>query len=153
MKKNIIKSVIYTSVIIFSVIFIYTLNEPSEIVCRSSFRTISIADNINVSLNISYTLGDDEGWVNIKGKLRNNNIESDIARKVYLDFIRIGDSIKIRSTKNIILSSDNTNSIILEKYITQPYLKSNSEMDIFLYPQKSGGYIFFTNDMYSFYCK
>ncbi|HGD3352751.1 TPA: hypothetical protein ACI4A0_003696, partial [Proteus mirabilis] len=72
---------------------------------------------------------------------------------VYIDIIKIGDSLKIKSKKNILLNSDNTDSSELEKYLSQSYLDPNLDMDIFLYPQKSGGYVFFTNDMYAFYCK
>lgn len=153
MKKSILKAVVYTSAIILSSIAVYQVNKSDDIICRSSFRTISIEDNVKLSLSISYTLGDHEGWVNLKGKFSLNGIESEVARKVYIDIIKIGDSLKIKSKKNILLNSDNTDSLELEKYLFQSYLDPNLDMDIFLYPQKSGGYIFFTNDMYAFYCK
>ncbi|EMT6576922.1 hypothetical protein [Providencia rettgeri] len=153
MKKSILKAVVYTSVIVLSSIVMFKVNDSDDIVCRSSFRTISITDNVKLSLDISYTFGSYEGWVNLKGTLNSKGVESTVARKVYIDFLKIGNSMKITSTKNITLHNDNTDNSELGKYLTQAYINPGLDMDIFLYPQKNGGFIFFTNDMYSFYCK
>ncbi|WP_272539739.1 hypothetical protein [Providencia sp. PROV197] len=153
MKKSILKSIIYASVIIISAIVIYDTNVPNNIVCRSSFKTISIKKNVNVSLNISYTLGDHDGWINLKGTFHNDGVVSSVARKVYVDVIKVGNSIKIRSKRNLLLDTDNSDTIELKKYLAQTYLNPGLDMDVFVYPQNGGGYIFFTNDMHISYCQ
>ncbi|EPJ3242106.1 hypothetical protein LQE15_003690, partial [Proteus mirabilis] len=72
-----------------------------------------------------------------------------VYRKSFFDITKLKTSYKLASTQ--ILINDN-NSEIINKIIPNLYVKEGWQRSLSVFSQNDGGYLFSSNNVYSFYC-
>lgn len=142
--------------LIFSIlIFIFSPENHSneKISCDSNIYLDDQRNNIVAHGYYVFSLDGDNGWLKLKGEVTNENKSYTINRKLYFTSSR-NCCVFILTVNSIVKSNDdNSPDSLLSKFLPLAYIKKGNKMDIFIYPQTDGGYLFTSSNLYSFYCE
>ncbi|HCT9443322.1 TPA: hypothetical protein ACNIAT_000694 [Proteus mirabilis] len=145
-------SAISVLVIILSLMiyFSFYFNQEKENVINCEAKLIIYdKEDTKANLELMFTLGEEQGWASIRGIIDYNGDLIPVYRKSFFDITKLKTSYKLASTQ--ILINDN-NSEIINKIIPNLYVKEGWQRSLSVFSQNDGGYLFSSNNVYSFYC-
>ncbi|EOE1546137.1 hypothetical protein ACJ9E6_004217 [Providencia rettgeri] len=110
--------------------------------------------NKNLSANVYFTFSLDEngGWLRVNGDIKKGKEKYKINRRLYFNYHR-NENVFTLTVNKIILSTDDSPDSLLSTFLPLAYIKEGHQMDMFIYPEANGGYLFSSSNHYSSYCQ
>ncbi|HBO22413.1 MAG TPA: hypothetical protein DD649_05920 [Providencia sp.] len=151
-----IKLVFFTSFLFLFLIFFFfvffTKSDLSKINCDSRINFMDINNKLNAKIYYTFNLDENGGWLKINGEINKDKIEYKINRKLYFSYQRNKNIFTLLVNK-ITIWSDNSPDSLLSDILPLAYMHEGAKMDIFIYPQNYGGYLFTSSNFNSTYCQ
>ena len=148
-----------TSVFLFVLVVLLTFSliysdkdKLSKINCESRINLSDINNNLSSNVYFTFSLDKNGGWLRVNGEIKKYKEKYKINRRLYFTYHR-NENFFTLSVNKIILSSDDSPDSLLSVFLPLAYIKEGHQMDLFIYPQNNGGYLFSSSEHYSSYCQ
>ncbi|EKT55340.1 hypothetical protein [Providencia burhodogranariea] len=142
--------------LVISAALIFILNKKddfSNISCSAKLKMKSLNEDTISHIYFNLALSKNNGWIKIKGDIKNGNDSSIINRKVFFSYTQSKNTLNLNTNEIITYKSDNAKNEILENIFSYAYIYKDSNMDLSIYPQGDGGYFISSTEQHGVYCQ
>lgn len=144
-------SIFFVTVTIFLFVY-FDKDELSKINCESRVSLKDVNKNLSANVYFTFSLDENGGWLRVNGDIKKGKEKYKINRRLYFNYHR-NENVFTLTVNKIILSTDDSPDSLLSTFLPLAYIKEGHQMDMFIYPEANGGYLFSSSNHYSSYCQ